>query len=78
MLQGLWGVLVSIKILLVLGRFSYFDIAIAYSNSQYCGAWTPSFGEFTWNFSKTSTPQGSMGLMGQSGVWYEEFSLSVK
>ena len=32
----------------VLGRFSYFNIAIAYSNSTFCGAWTPSFCEFTW------------------------------
>ena len=41
----------------VLGRFSHFYIAIAYSNSKFCGAWTPSFCEFTCNFGKTSTPQ---------------------
>ena len=41
----------------VLGRFSHFNIAIAYSNSKFCGAWTPSFCEFTSNFSKTSTPK---------------------
>ena len=41
----------------VLGRFSHFNIAIAYSNSTFCGVWTPSFCEFTQNFSKTSTPQ---------------------
>ena len=40
----------------VLGRFSHFNIAIAYSNSTFCGAWTPSFCEFTQIFSKTSTP----------------------
>ena len=31
----------------VLGRFSHFYIAIAYSNSTFCGAWTPSFCEPT-------------------------------
>ena len=36
----------------VLGRFSHFYIAIAYSNSTFCGAWTPSFCEFTWKLSK--------------------------
>ena len=36
--------------------FHTFNIAIAYSNSTFCGAWTPSFCEFTQNFSKTSTP----------------------
>ena len=41
----------------VLGIFSHFNIAIAYSNSKFCGAWTPSFCEFTCNFGKTSTPQ---------------------
>ena len=40
----------------VLGRFSHFNIAIAYSNSTFCSAWTPSFCEFTQIFSKTSTP----------------------
>ena len=40
----------------VLGRFSHFNIAIAYSNSKFCGAWVPSFCEFTCNFDKTSTP----------------------
>ena len=40
----------------VLGRCSDFNIAIAYSNSKFCGAWTPSFCEFTCNSSKTSTP----------------------
>ena len=58
------GVLVLLKfywgpdiVKFVLGRFSHFNIAIAYSNSTFCGAWTPSFCEFTQNFSKTSTPQ---------------------
>ena len=58
------GVLVLVKfywapdiVEFVLGRFSHFNIAIAYSNSIFCGAWTPSFCEFTQNFSKTSTPQ---------------------
>ena len=58
------GVLVLLKfywapdiVKFVLGRFSHFYIAIAYSNSKFCGAWTPSFCEFTQNFSKTSTPQ---------------------
>ena len=57
------GVLVLLKfywapdiVEFVLGRFSHFNIAIAYSNSTFCGAWTPSFCEFTQNFSKTSTP----------------------
>ena len=57
-----WGVLVLLKfywapdiVEFVLGRFSHFNIAIAYSNSTFCGAWTPSFCEFTQNFSKTST-----------------------
>ena len=36
----------------VLGRFSHFYIAIAYSNSTFCGAWTPSFCEFTWKLLK--------------------------
>ena len=36
----------------VLGRFSHFCIAIAYSNSTFCGAWTPSFCEFTGKLSK--------------------------
>ena len=36
----------------VLGRFSHFNIAIAYSNFTFCGAWTPSFCEFTWKQSK--------------------------
>ena len=31
----------------MLGRFSHFNIAIAYSKSTFCGAWTPSFCEFT-------------------------------
>ena len=58
------GVLVLLKfywapdiVEFVLGRFSHFNIAIAYSNSTFCGAWTPSFCEFTQNFRKTSTPQ---------------------
>ena len=62
------GVLVLLKfywapdiVEFVLGRFSHFNIAIAYSNSTFCGAWTPSFCEFTQNFSKTSTPQVSSG-----------------
>ena len=42
----------------MLGTFSHFYIAIAYSNFTFCGAWTPSFCEFTQNFSKTSTPLG--------------------
>ena len=60
------GVLVLLKVYwapdfveFVLGRFSHFYIAIAYSNSTFCGAWTPSFCEFTQNFSKTSTPLSS-------------------
>ena len=36
----------------VLGRFSHFYIEIAYSNFTFCGAWTPSFCEFTWKLSK--------------------------
>ena len=40
--------------------FSHFNIAIAYSNSKFCGAWTPSFCEFTCNFGKTSTPLRSV------------------
>ena len=58
-----WGVLVLLKLYwapdivkFVLGRFSHFNIAITYSNSTFCGAWTPSFCEFTQIFSKTSTP----------------------
>ena len=38
----------------VLGRFSHFYIAIAYSNSTFCGAWTPSICEFTWKLSNIS------------------------
>ena len=45
---------------LILGRFSHFNIAITYSNSKFCGTWTPSFCEFTCNLSKTSTPQSSV------------------
>ena len=59
----LWGVLVSLKLYwvpdiakFILGRFSHFKIVIAYSNSKICGAWSPSFCEFTCNFGKTSTP----------------------
>ena len=43
---------VSYFVVFVLGRFSHFNIA----NSKFCGAWTPSFCEFTCNFGKTSTP----------------------
>ena len=57
------GVFVSLKfhwapgiVEFVLGRFSHFNIAIAYSNSKFCGAWTLIFCEFTSNFSKTRTP----------------------
>ena len=66
-----WGVLVLLKfywapdiVEFVLGRFSHFNIAIAYSNSTFCGAWTPSFCEFTQIFSKTSTPRVSMYIVG--------------
>ena len=59
LLKGLRGVLVLLKfywapdiVKFVLGRFSHFNIAIAYSNSTFCGAWTPSFWEFTWKLSK--------------------------
>ena len=48
----LWGVLVLLKLCLapdfvefVLGRFSQFYIAIVYSNSTICDAWTLSFCE---------------------------------
>ena len=34
---------VSYFVEFVLVRFSYFNIAIAYSNSKFCGAWTPKF-----------------------------------
>ena len=51
-----WGVLVLLKfywapdiVEFVLGRFSHFNIAIAYSNSTFCGAWTP---KFLWVHSK--------------------------
>ena len=51
-----WGVLVWLKFYwapdIVLGRFSHFYIAIAYSNSISCGEWTPSFCEFTCKLSK--------------------------
>ena len=64
--EGPWGVLVMLKLYwapdiveFVLGRFSHFNIAIAYSNSTFCGTWTPGFCEFTQIFSKTSTPQFS-------------------
>ena len=57
--MGPRGVLVLLKfywapdiVKFVLGRFSHFNIAIAYSNSTFCGAWTPSFCEFTWKLSK--------------------------
>ena len=67
------GVLVLLKfywapdiVEFVLGRFSHFNIAITYSNSTFCGAWTPSFCEFTQNFSKTSTPQGSAAVLHDS------------
>ena len=49
-----WDVLVLLKfyrapdiVEFVLGKFSHFNIAIAYSNSKFCGARTPSFCEFT-------------------------------
>ena len=52
-----WGLLVLLKfywapdiVEFVLGRFSH--IAIAYSNSTFCGSWTQSFCEFTWKLSK--------------------------
>ena len=44
------------------GRFSHFNITIAYSNSNFCGTWTPRFCKFTSNFSKTSTPQSVVQL----------------
>ena len=47
---------VSYFVEFVLGRFSHFNIAIAYSNSKFCGASTSRFCEFTCNLSKTSTP----------------------
>ena len=37
---------------LLLGRFSHFYIAIAYSNSTFRGVWTPSFCELTWKLLK--------------------------
>ena len=53
----------------VLGRFSHFNIAIAYSNSTFCGAWTPSFCEFTQIFSKTSTPLALIWSSHNSWKW---------
>ena len=79
-----WGVLVSLKfhwapgiVEFVLGRFSHFDIAIAYSNSKFCGAWTPSFCEFTSNFSKTSTPQVSLGCARFAEIWLKYFEFQI-
>ena len=62
----IWGVLVLLKfywaldiVEFVLGRFSHFNIAIAYSNSTFCGAWTPSFCE---KFQQNEhTPAGRIG-----------------
>ena len=53
---------VSYFVEFVLGRFSHFNIAIAYSNSKFCSAWTPSFCQLTCNFGKTSTPQPTYDL----------------
>ena len=44
----------------LLGRFLHLYIAVAYSNSTFRGVCTPSFCEFTQNFSKTSTPQATV------------------
>ena len=56
---GSWGVLVLLRfywapyiVEFVLGRFSHFNIAIAYSNSTFCGTWTSCFYEFTWKLAK--------------------------
>ena len=46
----------------VLGRFSHFNIAIAYSNSTFCGAWTPSFCEFTWKLPKFKENEHTPGM----------------
>ena len=70
------GVLVSLKfywashiVEFVFGRFSHFNIAVAYSNSQFYGAWTPSFCEFTWNFSKTSELQWTYVRSGKPSLF---------
>ena len=46
----------------VLGRFSHFYIAIAYSDSTFCHAWTRSFCEFTWKMSKFQENEHTPGL----------------
>ena len=52
----------------VLGRFSHFYIAIAYSNSTFCGSWTPSFSEFTWKLSKFQQNEHTQGGVCPGGV----------
>ena len=47
----------------VLGRFSHFYIAIAYSSSTFCGTWTPSFCEFTLKLSKFQQNEHIPGLL---------------
>ena len=45
----------------VLGRFSHFNIAIAYSNSKFCGAWTPKFLWVHFKFQQNEhTPGGQL------------------
>ena len=54
----------------VLGRFSHFNIEIAYSNSTFCGTWMPRFCEFTWKLStfrqNEHTPEAILPIDGFS------------
>ena len=66
---NIWGVLVLLKfqwasdiVKFVLGRFSHFNIAIVYSNSTFCGAWAPSFCEFSSKLSKFQENEHTPGL----------------
>ena len=63
------GVLILLKfywapdiVKFVLGTFSHFYIAIAYSNSTFCGTWTPIFCEFTWKLSKFQQNEHTPGV----------------
>ena len=62
----------------VLGTFSNFYIAITYSNSTLCGAWTTSFCEFTENFGNKDTPMGVLNFCKQRGVPLRERCLDWK
>ena len=57
----------------VLGRFSHFNIAIAHSNSTFCGAWTPSFCAFTWKLLKYQQTEHTSTSVKQPELIFVQF-----